>query len=357
MFGIKLIDYYIGKTIVSAILLITLMLAGLQVFVLFVLELGDLGQGNYGVLQAFMYILALLPHQVYLFFPVACLLGSLMGLGILAANSELVVIRTAGISVGQVVASVLKSSLLLILLMTVLTEMFSPGLMHEAEVRKLFEKSDGQALNTTTGSWVRDQHNFIYVGSIQDDNTLLDVMQFAFNEQQQLTLTRYAHSAVLNNGQWTLFDVEQSVITLQKITAQTFAELDWEVKLNPNVLQVGLTDPEAMSFPQLWQYVQEQKRNRLQVNDAEFVFWKRILQPLASCVMLLLAIPFIFGPLRSSTMGAKFLAGCIVGFGFYMLDKFFGPVSLVYQVPPLLAAITPTVLFSLFGLWMMRRVR
>ncbi|NKB46653.1 MAG: LPS export ABC transporter permease LptG [Legionellales bacterium] len=357
MVGIKLIDYYIGNTVISSILLITLMLAGLQIFVLFVLELGDLGQGSYGVTQALMYILSQLPHQIYLFFPVACLLGSLMGLGVLAANSELIVIRTAGVSVGQVVVSVLKSSLILIIAVTALTEWFSPGLLNNAEVRKVVAKSGGQAIKTATGSWMRDQNNFIYVGQVQTDGLLLNVMQFTFNEQQQLVLSRYAEKAVLTDEQWTLYQVRQSVIHPDQIQAQTLDQLTWEVRLNSQVLQVGLTEPEAMSIGQLWHYVNEQKRNRLQVNDAEFVLYKRLFQPLASCVMLLLAIPFIFGPLRSSTVGARFLTGCMMGFGFYMLDKFFGPVSLVYQVPPLLAALTPTLLFSVIGVWMMRRVR
>jgi len=89
----------------------------------------------------------------------------------------------------------------------------------------------------------------------------------------------------------------------------------------------------------------------------EFDFWQRLFQPLATLVMICLAVPFIFGPLRTGTMGLRILSGVIVGFGFYILNQFFGPFSMVYQFPPLLAAGLPTLLFATLGvglLWSSR---
>ncbi len=76
----KLLDNYIAKTILSAIALVTLMLAGLQVFILFVHELDEIGKANYGIWQSALFVLLQMPYQVYLFFPMASLLGSLVGL-------------------------------------------------------------------------------------------------------------------------------------------------------------------------------------------------------------------------------------------------------------------------------------
>jgi lipopolysaccharide export system permease protein len=56
-------------------------------------------------------------------------------------------------------------------------------------------------------------------------------------------------------------------------------------------------------------------------------------------------------------MGSKLLAGATVGFGFHMINHFFGPVSQVMQWPPAIGAIAPTCVFALFGFYLMRRVK
>jgi lipopolysaccharide export system permease protein len=112
-----------------------------------------------------------------------------------------------------------------------------------------------------------------------------------------------------------------------------------------------------MTLHELNRYLREQSRNQQNASNYKFSFYQRIMQPLTTLVMMILAIPFIFGPLRSSTMGSKLLVGATVGFGFHIMNQFFGPVSTVFQWPPELAAIGPTLIFALIGVYLMRRVR
>ncbi len=81
------------------------------------------------------------------------------------------------------------------------------------------------------------------------------------------------------------------------------------------------------------------------------------MMPLSSAVMVFLAVPFIFGPLRSSPVGARILAGTLVGIGFHLFNQTFQHIGLVFGVLPWLAASLPTILFAAFGIWMLRRVR
>ncbi len=71
--------------------------------------------------------------------------------------------------------------------------------------------------------------------------------------------------------------------------------------------------------------------------------------------MILLASSFIFGPLRSVSMGARMLMGIMTGFAVYVSDRVFGPVTLVYSVPPILAAIAPSLLFGGISLYILGR--
>ena len=89
----------------------------------------------------------------------------------------------------------------------------------------------------------------------------------------------------------------------------------------------------------------------------ELIFWQRLFQPANTLLMMLLAIPCIFGPLRSSTMGAKLVAGIALGFGFYILNQMFGFVSQVYQIPPIMGATIPMLIFGSLGIVLMSRTR
>jgi lipopolysaccharide export system permease protein len=87
------------------------------------------------------------------------------------------------------------------------------------------------------------------------------------------------------------------------------------------------------------------------------IFWKKILMPVSVVIMVLLGIPFIFGPLRQSSLGLRLLAGIVIGFIFYLSSEIFGPLSLVYAFPPFLAAAAPLVLFAGAGYAILRKVR
>ena len=131
----------------------------------------------------------------------------------------------------------------------------------------------------------------------------------------------------------------------------------WDVPLKPSILGVSSSEPDEMTLHELRQFLRAQKLSHQTTFNYQLAYWQRLIQPVTTMVMMVLAIPFIFGPLRSSTMGSKLLAGAIVGFGFHIINRFFGPVSQVFQWPPEIAAFGPTCLFALLGLYLMRRVK
>lgn len=353
----KLLDRYIANNVLSAIALVTLMLAGLQVFILFVNQLDDLGKADYGIVQAGIYVLLQMPYQVYLFFPMASLLGCLIGLGIMANNRELVVMRAAGMSIGQVTLAVLKAALLVILVVTVVGETLIPRLAYFANDQKMQALSGGQTLRTASGVWLRHKNDFISIGTILPDDTLQQVFQFRFDEQHHLRLARKITRIEHINGQWQAFDIGETLIHKDKTEARHLDSMPWDVSVKPSILSVSTSEPDEMTINELRRYLRAQKNSHQTALNFQLAYWQRLVQPLTTVVMMILAIPFIFGPLRSSTMGSKLLTGATVGFGFHIINRFFGPFSQVLQWPPELAAIGPTLLFALLGLFLMRRVR
>jgi lipopolysaccharide export system permease protein len=94
----------------------------------------------------------------------------------------------------------------------------------------------------------------------------------------------------------------------------------------------------------------------LNANYYMLEFWRKIFQPLSILSLVLVAISFVFGPLREVTMGFRVFAGVIVGVIFWTLQELLGPASLVYNFSGLIAVVVPIVLSTLFGIALLRRV-
>lgn len=352
----KLLDRYVAKTVLSSIGLVTLMLAGLQVFILFVNQLGDLGKANYGLLPAARYVFLQMPYQVYLFFPMASLLGCLIGLGMMANHRELVIMRASGMSIWQVTLAVFKVAVALILVLTLLGETVVPQLARIANDNKMSAMSNGQTLRTAKGMWLRYHNDFITIGTVVSSQHLMQVYQFRFDASHHLRLARYMDEIQFKDSVWQATHVQETAISKHHTQARDISMMRWDVPLKPTIFGLSSSEPDEMTLHELRQFIRAKKAAKQSILNYELDFWQRIFQPLTTLVMMMLAIPFIFGPLRSSTMGSKLLVGATVGFGFHLLNRFFGPLSQVFQWPPILAAIGPTFVFAVVGAYLMRRM-
>ena len=354
----KILDRYIGATIISSTLLFLVMLIGMDFFILCLKELDHIGQGDYGLWQAIIVALLLLPQSLYQFFPMVGLVGSLMGLGQLASHSELIVMRAATMSVGQISRAVLQAALLLLIVATLIGELVAPKAAQLADLRRATAMSGGQAINTSHGIWFRSDNAFIYAEKSAGNNHLEAVRWYRLNSQLRLTEAGSADSADFYRNEWHLRKVARSFIHADNsVSADHLPTMTWTIHLSPRLLSLTQSQASEMSLARLDDYIHYLKQNGLQSTRDSLSFWQRILQPLGSLVMIFLAIPFIFGPLRTVPVGARIVVGCGVGFAFYFTNQLFGPFSLVYQVPPLLAATIPIVICAAVALWLMRRVR
>ncbi len=352
----KLIERYIGKTILASITLVVVMLTGLQIFISFVNQMDDIGRAGFTLTRAAYFVLLQAPYQVYLFFPVACLLGSLVGLGLMANHRELIVMRAAGMSVLKISMSVVKFALILILLITVLGETFIPRMSYFANDMKMLAISDGHTLRTSHGVWLRDKSDYISIGSVVNSKTLINVSQYRFNQQYELVLSRYMKRVVFKNGKWIGYGVKQTTLHPDQTVTQHLKTLEWDIPVKPKILKVSSAEPDEMTLKTLWRFIEAKQNAHENTLIYKLAFWQRFMQPFSALVMIILSIPFVFGPLRSSSMGSKFLAGATAGFGFHLLNKFFAPLSQVFQLSPIVAAIAPTCFFALVALILMRRM-
>lgn len=357
--AMKIMSRYIGKTVLSSIGLVTLVLVGLEMFILFVAELNDFGVGNYTLSEVFPYILMQMPYQIYLFFPVATLLGCLIGLGSLASSSELIAIRAAGATVFQLAMATMRAAMILIVLVTLVGETMMHQWVHASAERKSILRSSNQASYLYHGDvWLRSGDNFIYVTNILPEYRLQKVQQYQFNKNHQLVLSRYMQDLWYSEGKWWMSGVKESRLFSNHIKTKKIAQAhNWDVVLSPDLLALVNIESSEMSLKELTEYIHIAHKEHLSAERYDLDYWQRWFKPFVSCIMVFLAIPFIFGPLRQSSMGTRIVLGTALGFGFHIVNTLFGSVSIVYRLPPIIGAAAPMVIFGILAFFLMRRVK
>lgn len=356
MFGV--LDRYIGKTIFTTIMMTLFMLVSLSGIIKFVDQLKKAGQGSYSAMGAGVYTVLSIPKDIQIFFPMAALLGALLGLGMLAQRSELVVMQASGFTRMQIALSVMKTAIPLVLLTMAIGEWVAPQGEQMARNYRAQQMYGGSLLTTQQGLWAKDGHNFVYIERVKGDNDLAGVSIYSFNKERRLQSVRYAASAQydVEHKVWRLSQVDESNLTDEKqITGAQTVSGEWKTNLTPDKLGVVALDPDALSISGLHNYVKYLKSSGQDAGRYQLNMWSKIFAPLSVAVMMLMALSFIFGPLRSVPMGVRVVTGISFGFVFYVLDQIFGPLSLVYSIPPILGALLPSATFFLISLWMMMK--
>lgn len=353
----KILDRYLGSTVAWSTLLVMLVLLSLFLFIDFVEELEDIGKRNYSLSQAVRYILLTQPSHIYELFPLGALLGSLIGLGLLASNSELIVMRAAGVSLGRVVMSIMKVGLVMMAAAVLIGELIAPITERHAQSQRSLALTDRIALKTDFGLWTKDGTSFINIRNILSGYLLSEIYIYEFDGGHRLQSVNYADKARYEDGKWLLEGIIKSRIDDQGVTTQRQEQAAWESLLSPALIELIAVEPEQLSTWELHRYIDYLRDNGQNAARYELAFWSKIISPLVIAVMLLISVPFVFGPLRSVGMGQRILVGCLVGLGFYILNQTITQASLVYNLNPAFgAAFTPVVFFFL-ALALMRRAK
>lgn len=354
---ISILDRYLGRIILQYTLLTMLVLIGLFTFVNFIDQLGSLGQGNYHLKQAIFYVTLIIPRTIYELFPMAALLGTIIGLSMLANDSELIVMRSSGMSMGKITAAALKMAGLFVIAAMLIGELISPYTETKAQRGRAEALQQGIKQQTNSGLWLRDAQTFVNIKEVLPDLTLLGIKIFAVDDNYQLRSLASADYGTFKDDHWLLGGVKQTRIDAQKGTETIHTDtLKWTSQVTPQILSVFLIKPDQLSFIQLSRYINHLNQNQQQTDPYELAFWSKIMLPLSTAVMVMLAIPFVFANLRSGTLGRSLFIGIMLGIGFYVVNKGFGYIVLVYGLPPLLGATAPVVAFLLLALVMMRKI-
>lgn len=352
----RILDIYIGKILLRHILVTIVVLLGLFVFVTFIDELGDLDKGQYGIAQIVQYTILGIPKTLYEVFPMAALIGSILGLSVLARDSELIVMRAAGVSIQRIVLSVLKVGVILALFATLMGEVVSP--FTETKAQKIRNESMqtniGQESNT--GVWLRDDNTYVNIGEVLPDLTLLGIKIFEFDGENFLRFLSTAEQGEYQNQRWLLKGLKRTMISDESSAADQVNAAYWSTVVSPEILRVFMIQPDQLSIWQLRRYIDHLRSNKQDTSSYELAYWSKVVTPFATAVMLILAVPFVFKEARSGSLGRSLFSGIMIGLGFFILNRAFSYFVPLFSIPPFLGAVVPTLLVCGLSIFMIRRI-
>ncbi len=344
---LKKLDWHVVASIIVSTLVVLFALLSIDVLGKIIAEIDILGDNNYHFLQLMTYVLGLVPLKLTQFFPMALLIGALMGLGKLAASNELTVMQIAGISrlrigiIGFLVALVLGGVVLLI------TEFL--GVSLNQRVTQLRAEALGEVTGnySSAGIWAQDGYDFVNIKGITADGKLNNVRIFSLDDNMQLRQIKHAQTAVARTNNWQLQQVTTKTLKATEIAVSTAANENWENRLDEDVLDLLLTDPEDLSLRDLYRFIRYQQANDIRPTNYSLTFWQRMFIPLSTGVMFLLALPFVFGSQRNSSQGRKLFIGIMFGLAYYVAYTSIANIILLTGAPVVLGAIIPIALFAL----------
>jgi lipopolysaccharide export system permease protein len=352
----RILDRYIGATVTSAIFMMLGALVAVFSFFTFLDQLDDVGRGAFSLAAAMQFVVLSVPRLTYEMFPVAALIGSLAGLGSLVSTSEMAVIRAAGVSRNRIVWAVMKSGAVIMILSLLIGEFIAPYSEQWARSSRSIALADQIALKTRNGFWARDGNSYINIRRILPAGRVEDIYIYEFDEANRLRLATRAKSAQYAGGQWVLSDITQTVIDEDGTSRRDIPKASWESMLRPDLINMVVIDPDSLSMWDLYKYVRYLEANAQSSQRYRQALWSKLTYPLATGVMVFLAIPLVLGTRRDTNVGSRIVVGSLIGLAFHITNEAAGHLGVVFDLDPALSVAFPTLATLLIALILMRRV-
>ncbi|HEY0748589.1 MAG TPA: LPS export ABC transporter permease LptG [Steroidobacteraceae bacterium] len=354
----NILDRYLYRTVLLYTLMAMAVLLALGALVTFISQQGDIGVGGYNAADAFLFTLLNMPQQAFELLPIGALIGALMGLGQLASGSELVVTRASGVSVWRIAWPVGLAGITLAVIMFGIGEYAAPKMAQFAKREKTTLKLADVSFAGTSSAWVKDGNRILRVQTGEVDRAFGGVSVFELDGPTRLrSIERAARISVADPGRWSLHNVATSRFEKDKVEGETVNELTLRSTVNPEFLGLAATEPGMLTLHGLASYIDHLRRNNLDARLYEIGYWSRVARLFAVIVVALLALPFVFGPLRTTGAGTRTVIGVLLGVVFFLIERVVENGGQLFNVNPVLAGWLPTAVIGFCTLIAISRTR
>ncbi|AIT08916.1 permease [Candidatus Francisella endociliophora] len=333
------IDRYIFKIVFGSFLIVTTIFCILFFIFTYLAQVtnNNSGASNWDlILNTFFQ----LPGILYTLLPACAMVGALMGLSLLANNSEIIILRSSGRSTLQISKGVIIVGFIGCAVTMVFGGYIAPTLQKLADTNIVSYN--------THNMWLKTSDGIMNIATINPKNKTANNIRKFILEDNKVDEIRYAERAkYTHDAKADVFDIStvkfptkdgQKHINVEK----HIPKASWSNPIPISIAQViTINDNDYLNFNQLSKYM----FSKSQAKDASLSlkFWQEVFQPISLMILILLSVPLSIGSTRSSTLIIKLLLGAFFGFSFFIVNQIFGPIALIMHIPPIFGAAGPTI--------------
>lgn len=346
---------YINREFFIGILMIMFGLICLFAFFDFIQEIGDLGKGSYGILQAILFVILSIPGHIYEVIPLAVLIGSMYSIGQLSYNYEFNVMRASGYSIKKIAVSLMYTGLFFSFFTIIVGDFIAPHSEKSAQQIKLGNSNSSVSQEFGSGFWIKDGDNFVNIENVLPDSSLEQINIYEFDNKFNLRTIVNAKNGFFKQGEWKLSDIQQTIINKNSIEINNITSGSWKSLMRPEMMNALIISPQKMSTINLFKFINYLKQNNQKSTKYEVALWEKLIHPLMPLVMLIFAIPFGFLQERSGGKFFKMFIGIIIGIAYQILNTLIRHLSLLNDWQPFVSSLIPTLIFLFIGIYMINK--
>jgi lipopolysaccharide export system permease protein len=350
---------YLIVTVLKSIALVLCVIVVIGAVIEFVGQLDDVGMADYGLLEALSYVLLRVPRMVFEVLPAAAFVGALFGLGNLAVHRELIVMRASGVSHFSMLGALGLAGFGLLVVMVLLGESLAPSLGAYARDLRTAALHDDVNMADGQSTWLKDGNRII---NLRQPSEVLGfsggVFLFELDDAQRLVKVARADTADIGPlNEWLLGNYAETVFAPEGIQARRVEELRQSYGLSPDLLALSVVREDLLDTLALERYIDYLRANDLDARRYLIAYWSRFANIASVLFMTVLALPFVFGGLRSAGTGGRLLVGLIVGLTYYVVVQVAARSGQVFDVDPIVVAWGPTAMLLVVVTIALLRIR
>lgn len=350
---------YVAVTALGGLLLVLATLLALYSLIDVLRELRNLGD-DYNLIAVLSYVVISTPRRLYEIFPFAALIGTLMGLGGLAATRELTALRSVGISRRQIAMMALPGGVVLLAGVMLMAETVMPDLETQARVDREQARRGQVDLGRGGGLWLRDGPAVLHIGqSLWGSDTEIaftDISIYELGADAVPERIIQARHGSHDGSAWQLRDVNVQALNLAADPRPVeMPDMAYPSRVDPDLFEAAVSRPKFMSARDLLRLAEYMEANGLDARPYQLAFWSRMFFPLAVIAMMLLGLPFVFGPVRDKGWGMRVLTGIGLGVTFFMTNRGLQNAAYIVDVPVWMSSAAPPLAFIALALVLLKR--
>lgn len=358
---ISTLNWYMFRSISLGIILAVAIFLSLEILIGFISQVSDVGKGDFTIGSALFYTMLTIPHSIYQNFPVSSVVGIMLGLGAMAASSELVVVQSSGVSRLKIAAIAVVTLFVWLLPMSFMGEYVVPPAKLLAESFRATKLNKDVGLGVNSGVWIRDGNiifNATPVGSGFDEKSKNIVMNnvtvYELDEKLKVIKVSKAAKATHKIDSWELQEIEVTEFVEQGVITHKLESQLWPSRIEPEILGITHSRPKNLSIRDIVKYKKFKVDKENIPIKYDIALWSKITYPLLVIATALTGLPFLFGLLRSGGFGQRLLIGVMLGIVFNLTNRALLNVGEVFNVHPVIVTVIPSAFMVFITLWILK---